>query len=105
MSLAGLVVLIAMNFTSGARVSELLSLDRIRGQLIRLEDTIFSVRESCCASQRFMLTSNIVALIERAQFALNKRIYESGAFKAEMDFGGSWMEWFLFEIESFHGEP
>ena len=29
-----------MNFTSGADVSELLSLDRIRGQLIRLEDTI-----------------------------------------------------------------
>jgi chorismate mutase len=29
-----------MNFTSGADVSELLSLDRIRNQLIRLEDTI-----------------------------------------------------------------
>jgi chorismate mutase len=29
-----------MNFTSGAPVSELLSLDRIREQLIRLEDTI-----------------------------------------------------------------
>lgn len=31
---------VAMNFTSGADVSELLSLDRIRNQLIRLEDTI-----------------------------------------------------------------
>jgi chorismate mutase len=29
-----------MNFTSGAPVSELLSLDLIREQLIRLEDTI-----------------------------------------------------------------
>lgn len=29
-----------MNFTSGAGVSELLSLDHIRSQLIRLEDTI-----------------------------------------------------------------
>lgn len=29
-----------MNFTSGAEVSELLSLDTIRSQLIRLEDTI-----------------------------------------------------------------
>lgn len=29
-----------MNFTSGAGPSELLSLDHIRSQLIRLEDTI-----------------------------------------------------------------
>lgn len=29
-----------MNFTTGANTSELLSLDRIRSQLIRLEDTI-----------------------------------------------------------------
>jgi hypothetical protein len=29
-----------MNFTTGAAVSELLSLDHIRSQLIRLEDTI-----------------------------------------------------------------
>jgi len=42
-------------------------------------------------------------LIERAQFALNKRIYEAGAFKADMGFEGSWLEWFLFETESFHG--
>lgn len=37
---------LAMNFTSGAGVSELLSLDHIRSQLIRLEDTIiFCERE------------------------------------------------------------
>ncbi|KAL7421463.1 chorismate mutase aro7 [Cryptotrichosporon argae] len=74
------------NFTSGLPPSDLLSLERIRGQLIRLEDTI------------------IFSLIERAQFALNKRIYEAGAFKAETGFDGSWLEWFLFEIESFHAK-
>lgn len=42
-------------------------------------------------------------LIERAQFALNKRIYEAGAFKDQIKWDGSWLEWFLFEIESFHG--
>ncbi|WVQ63419.1 chorismate mutase [Kwoniella botswanensis] len=75
-----------MNFTSGAEVSELLSLDHIRNQLIRLEDTI------------------IFLLIERAQFAYNKKIYQPGAFKDELNFDGSWLEWFLFEIESFHAK-
>ena len=44
------------------------------------------------------------ALIERAQFALNAKIYEKGAFMQDTGFEGSWLEWFLFEIESFHGE-
>lgn len=44
------------------------------------------------------------ALIERAQFARNKRIYEPGAFKAEMGSEGSLLEWFIRETESFHGE-
>lgn len=74
-----------MNFTTGAKTSELLSLDVIRNQLIRLEDTI------------------IFLLIERAQFAYNKKIYEAGAFQ-ELDSEGSWLEWFLFEIESFHAK-
>jgi hypothetical protein len=43
-------------------------------------------------------------LIERAQFAHNKKIYESGAFKDQLTWEGSWLEWFLFETESFHGE-
>ena len=42
-------------------------------------------------------------LIERAQFAYNKKIYEAGAFKDEIDFEGSWLEWFLYETETFHG--
>ncbi|KAK8850618.1 chorismate mutase [Kwoniella newhampshirensis] len=75
-----------MNFTSGADVPELLSLENIRGQLIRLEDTI------------------IFLLIERAQFAFNHKIYEAGAFKDEIGFDGSWLEWFLFETESFHAK-
>ncbi|RSH81106.1 chorismate mutase aro7 [Apiotrichum porosum] len=75
-----------MNLTSGASVERLLSLDNIRGQLIRLEDTI------------------IFLLIERGQFAYNKRIYETGAFKSQIGWEGSWLEWFLFEIESFHAK-
>ena len=64
-----------------------LSLDRIRSVLTRLEDTI------------------IFSLIERAQFAHNPRMYQKGAFKELTDLGfhGSWLEWFLKEIESFHG--
>ncbi|WVQ77048.1 chorismate mutase [Cryptococcus sp. DSM 104548] len=75
-----------MNFTNGADAAQLLSLDHIRNQLIRLEDTI------------------IFLLIERAQFAYNKRIYEPGEFKNEINFEGSWLDWFLFEIESFHAK-
>lgn len=64
-----------------------LSLDRIRNMLIRLEDTI------------------IFALIERAQFAHNPKIYVRGAFPQLTEAGcdGSWLEWFLKETEIFHG--
>ncbi|KAE9393165.1 chorismate mutase [Gymnopus androsaceus JB14] len=72
------------NLTSG----DPLSLDRIRSVLTRLEDTI------------------IFDLIERAQFAHNPRMYQRGAFKELHDIGfdGSWLEWFLKEIESFHAK-
>ena len=71
-------------------VSSALSLDRIRSTLIRLEDTI------------------IFALIERAQFAHNPRIYARGEtgvpeLREKASFDGSWLEWFLRETESFHG--
>jgi chorismate mutase len=64
-----------------------LSLERIRQILVRLEDTI------------------IFDLIERAQFAHNPRIYIRGSFQElrDMEFDGSWLEWFLKEIETFHG--
>lgn len=65
-----------------------LSLDRIRSVLTRLEDTI------------------IFGLIERAQFAHNPKIYQKGAFDElkEIEFNGSWLEWFLQETEAFHGQ-
>jgi chorismate mutase len=65
-----------------------LSLDRIRSVLVRLEDTI------------------IFNLIERAQFAHNPSIYQRTAFKElrELGFGGSWLEWFLKETETFHAK-
>lgn len=65
-----------------------LSLEGIRSVLIRLEETI------------------IFGLVERAQFAHNPKIYIKGAFKELTDTGfqGSWLDWFLFETESFHGE-
>ena len=51
------------------------------------------------------LIKYLAGLIERAQFALNAKIYEKGAFKDVLkDFEGSWVEWFLLETESFHGE-
>lgn len=64
-----------------------LSLDHIRSVLTRLEDTI------------------IFTLIERAQFAHNPRMYQKGAFPelVEAGFQGSWLQWFLNEIETFHG--
>ncbi|PPQ69029.1 hypothetical protein CVT25_004387 [Psilocybe cyanescens] len=75
----------SLNFTSG---EDPLSLDRIRSVLVRLEDTI------------------IFSLIERAQFAHNPRIYQQDAFKELTDLGfhGSWLEWFLKEIEFFHAK-
>lgn len=64
-----------------------LSLERIRSVLVRLEDTI------------------IFDLIERAQFAHNAQMYTRGAFPElrKLGFDGSWLEWFLKEIETFHG--
>ncbi|KAJ7044173.1 chorismate mutase [Mycena alexandri] len=69
-------------------VDDPLSLDRIRGVLNRLEDTI------------------IFSLIERAQFAQNPRIYQRGAFPelTAVGFQGSWLEWFLKETETFHAK-
>ena len=65
-----------------------LSLDRIRSVLVRLEDTI------------------IFSLIERAQFTHSPRMYQKGAFKelTDIDFTGTWLDWFLKETEIFHGE-
>lgn len=49
---------------------------------------------------------DLADLIERAQFALNAKIYRPGEFEEleKLGFEGSWLQWFLFEIECFHGE-
>jgi chorismate mutase len=46
----------------------------------------------------------IFSLIERAQFAHNPIMYEKGAFDElqQIGFEGTWLEWFLKEIETFH---
>ncbi|PSR70479.1 hypothetical protein PHLCEN_2v13630 [Hermanssonia centrifuga] len=73
------------NFTLGG---DPLNLDKIRGILTRLEDTI------------------IFALIERAQFAHNPKAYQRGALEElkEIGFEGSWLDWFLKETETFQDE-
>ncbi|KAK9896438.1 chorismate mutase [Cystobasidium minutum MCA 4210] len=67
---------------------DVLSLDRIRATLIRLEDTI------------------IFSLIERAQFAWNPKLYQPGAIPELASSGhqGSWLDWFLRETESMHAK-
>ncbi|KAI6147191.1 chorismate mutase [Pisolithus tinctorius] len=69
-------------------VGDPLSLERIRSILIRLEDTI------------------IFGLIERAQFAHNAKMYVNGGIPELKEKGieGSWLGWFLREIETFHAK-
>ncbi|KAH8104769.1 chorismate mutase [Cristinia sonorae] len=74
-----------INFTLSGN---LLDLEKIRGILTRLEDTI------------------IFSLIERAQFAHNPRLYQKGSFPElkEIGFEGSMLDWFLKETEAFHAK-
>ncbi|KAF9544452.1 chorismate mutase aro7 [Mortierella hygrophila] len=64
--------------------NDALSLARLRDVLIRLEDTI------------------IFALIERAQFALNDCTYQPGVYKYDNGSQGSFLEYFLHEMEKVH---
>ncbi|CAO3701932.1 unnamed protein product [Rhizopus stolonifer] len=67
--------------------SEPYSLDKLRSTLIRLEDTI------------------IFALIERAQFALNPCIYQTGALEFKGATGDkNFLEYFLWETEKVHAK-
>jgi chorismate mutase len=79
-----------MNFMVGDDdSSNPLDLNVIRRTLIRLEETI------------------IFSFIERAQFALNPRMYTTNGFAQVLHkngFNGSWLEWFLFETEKSHGK-
>ncbi|CAG8521016.1 3766_t:CDS:2 [Funneliformis caledonium] len=76
-----------MNFISGDP-EDCISLPKLRDTLIRLEDTI------------------IFALIERAQYSINKNIYVPGMYKYEQSngFDGSFLEYFLSEVEKVHGD-
>ncbi|KAJ8325565.1 hypothetical protein BDV3_001192 [Batrachochytrium dendrobatidis] len=62
-----------------------LNLDKIRRELIRLEDSI------------------IFGLVERAQFASNNIIYTPNAFEFQ-DFNGSFLDYFLHNIECVHAK-
>ena len=52
------------------------------------------------------LLSTLADLIERAQFAKNQIMYTPGGFEELKDkgFEGTWLDWFLREIETFHGK-
>ncbi|KAF9167575.1 chorismate mutase aro7 [Actinomortierella ambigua] len=63
-----------------------LDLNTLRNVLIRLEDTI------------------IFALIERAQFALNDITYKPGYYKYENEYEGSFLGYFLHEMEKVHAK-
>ncbi|CAO3586260.1 unnamed protein product [Absidia cylindrospora] len=72
------------NFTD---IDDPFTLDCLRSTLIRLEDTI------------------IFALIERAQFALNQFIYNTGSLMFHGPTGKkSFLEYFLWETEKVHGK-
>ncbi|KAK0562732.1 chorismate mutase aro7 [Tilletia horrida] len=75
--------------TSETPPSTLLSLAYIRSVLVRLEDTICFL------------------LIERAQFAHNKKMYIDQAFPElvqKENWQGNWLTWFLKETESSHAK-
>ncbi len=63
-------------------------------RFLKLIETEFSSL-SCC----------MLALIERAQFSVNKNIYKPGMYKYEQSngFDESFLEYFLNEVEKVHG--
>ncbi|OMH82983.1 Chorismate mutase 3, chloroplastic [Zancudomyces culisetae] len=67
-------------------ISGPISLATLRDTLIRLEDTI------------------IFSLIERSQFAQNSSIYKPNIIKFADGFQGSFLEWFLLEVENVHAK-
>lgn len=77
----------SINFHN-ASAEEILSLDKIRATLQRMEDTI------------------VFRLIERTQYAHNERMYEDGAFpelREKEHWCGSWLMWLLREHERSYG--
>ncbi|KAJ1953080.1 chorismate mutase aro7 [Linderina pennispora] len=62
------------------------TLSELRNTLVRLEDTI------------------IFALIERSQFKHNSAVYKAGAMQFKDGYSGSFLTWFLKEVEQVHAK-
>ncbi|ORX70123.1 chorismate mutase [Linderina pennispora] len=62
------------------------TLSELRNTLVRLEDTI------------------IFALIERSQFKHNNAVYKAGAMQFKDGYSGSFLTWFLKEVEQVHAK-
>lgn len=84
------------------------TLDKLRSTLIRLEDTIIFGKYILYAPHFYSnlkLNILLLALIERAQFAMNPCIYKKGA----LEFNGAtgdrnFLEYFFWETEKVHGK-
>lgn len=71
-----------------ASAEDVLSLDKIRSSLQRMEDSI------------------VFSLIERAQYAHNALMYEAGAFpelQEKEQWNGTWLGFLLQQTEATHG--
>lgn len=89
------------------------TLDKLRSTLIRLEDTIIfgnQKKKSLSLNVETIFFANsfvvwCIALIERAQFALNPCVYEKGALEFKGATGErSFLEYFFWETEKVHGK-
>ncbi|KAL4401159.1 chorismate mutase Aro7 [Malassezia pachydermatis] len=77
----------AINFHN-ASVDDILSLDKIRASLQRMEESI------------------VFRVIERAQYSHNARMYEEGAFpelREKEHWTGTWLMYLIQETESMYG--
>ena len=77
----------SINFHN-ASAEDILSLEKIRATLQRMEESI------------------VFRLIERAQFAHNQRMYQKGGFpelEEKEKWTGTWLGWNLKEVETSHG--
>jgi len=97
-----------MNFIS-SNPKDATSLKKPREVLIRLEDSIifgncfFFFIINSCRQTNFPI--KFATLIERAQLAVNNKIYKPGTYIYEgiSDFNGSFFDYFLRESEILHG--
>jgi chorismate mutase len=80
------------------------TLGSLRDTLVRLEDTItFGKIISLYIKYPDNFANYSLAFIERAQFCTNQKIYEPGALAFDTGFNGTFLEYFLHEVETVHG--